>query len=88
LERAELIEKIRAAVQDSTRAIARLSAADLVKKYNIQGYGVTGYEAIIHVTTHFGYHTGQIIYVTKMKRGKDLGFTKLPAPSAKKKPRP
>jgi hypothetical protein len=31
------------------------------------------------------YHSGQIAYVAKMKRGKDLGFTKLPAMPAKKK---
>jgi uncharacterized damage-inducible protein DinB len=88
LERTELIEKISGAVRDSSRVIARLSEADLVKHYDIQGYAVTGYEAVIHVTTHFGYHAGQIIYVAKMKRGKDLGFTKLPALPGKKKPRP
>jgi len=30
------------------------------------------------VYEHFSYHAGQIIYLTKLKRGKDLRFTRLP----------
>ncbi|HEY6465014.1 MAG TPA: DUF1572 family protein [Candidatus Acidoferrales bacterium] len=87
IPRAELIEKLRAAVREASKVIHGLSARDLVKEYSIQGFRVTGYEAAIHVTTHIAYHAGQIIYVAKMKRGKDLGFTKLPALPAKKKAR-
>ena len=48
------------------------------KKFEIQGYTVTGLDAAFHVTEHFGYHTGQIIYITKLKRARDLRFTRLP----------
>jgi uncharacterized damage-inducible protein DinB len=82
-----LIEKIETSVREASRVIAKLSASDLAKPFSIQGYSVTGYEAVIHVTTHFAYHAGQIIYFTKMRRAKDLGFTKLPPLPAKKKPR-
>ena len=37
-----------------------------------------------HVTEHFGYHTGQIIYITKLKRAQDLRFTRLPVIKKKK----
>jgi uncharacterized damage-inducible protein DinB len=84
IARAELIEKLRATVREASNVIRRLAAKDLVKEYNVQGYRVTGYEASIHVTTHISYHAGQIIYVAKMKRGKDLGFTKLPRLPGKK----
>jgi hypothetical protein len=30
------------------------------------------------VVEHFAYHTGQIVFVTKLLRGEDLGFTRLP----------
>jgi uncharacterized damage-inducible protein DinB len=84
LPRGELIGKLRGTVREASRVIARLSAADLTRKYGIQGYRVTGYEAAFHVATHFTYHAGQIIYVAKMKRAKDLGFTKLPPPPKKR----
>jgi uncharacterized damage-inducible protein DinB len=85
IPRAELVEKIETVVKEASRVIAKLSPADLMKKYSIQGFGVSGYEAVIHVTTHVAYHAGQIVYVAKMKRAKDLGFTKLPPLPAKKK---
>ena len=87
IPREELIEKLRVTVRKATQVIKAMSAADLLHSYGIQGYNVTGYEAAIHVTTHFAYHAGQIIYVAKMKRAQDLGFTKLPAlPAGKKLP--
>ncbi len=45
---------------------------------DIQGFGVSGMYAVSHVAEHFAYHTGQIIFVTKWKLGKDLHFTRLP----------
>ena len=34
-------------------------------------------EAIYHVVEHFGMHTGQILYIAKLRTGKDLEFYKL-----------
>jgi uncharacterized damage-inducible protein DinB len=53
----------------------RLTAADLVKRYTIQGYErTTALEAIYHAVEHFGMHHGQILYITKLLAGGDLGF--------------
>ena len=35
---------------------------------------MTGFEAIYHVVEHFSMHYGQILYVTKLITGQDLGF--------------
>ena len=34
----------------------------------------SGLGAIFHVVEHFSYHTGQIIYITKMRTEEDLQF--------------
>ena len=31
-------------------------------------------QAIYHAVEHFGMHTGQIIYIAKLRSGSDLGF--------------
>jgi uncharacterized damage-inducible protein DinB len=55
--------------------LSRLDSADLVKTYTIQGYeAVTGLEAIYHAVEHFAMHHGQILYITKLLKGADLGF--------------
>jgi hypothetical protein len=46
----------------------------LLARYEIQGYSVTGLEAVYHVVDHFGMHYGQILYIAKSLTGKDLGF--------------
>jgi hypothetical protein len=30
--------------------------------------------AVYHVVEHFGMHYGQILYITKLVQGRDLGF--------------
>ena len=58
--------------------LAGLSDDSLARKHTIQGLHVTGLEAVFHVSEHFSYHTGQIVYITKLKRSRDLRFTRLP----------
>jgi uncharacterized damage-inducible protein DinB len=78
IPREVLVKQLRGTVRDACRVLAQLSDDSLPRKYIIQGYRVTGLDAVFHVTEHFGYHTGQIIYITKLKRAQDLGFTHLP----------
>ena len=69
-----LIEKLNATIQEAADVLARLSYEDLLTRFEIQGYNVTGLEAVYQVVEHFGLHYGQIIYATKLQRGEDLGF--------------
>jgi len=80
-----LIGRLKKTVEEACQTISRFPAEALSREFDIQGYRVSGLVAIAHVYEHFGYHTGQIIYVAKLKGGKDLGFTRLPA--AKPAPR-
>jgi uncharacterized damage-inducible protein DinB len=83
ISRRELIERLKGMVAEACRVIANISSHDLGRKYRIQGFRVTGFSAIAHVTEHFAYHTGQIIYATKLQLGADLGFTCLPGDKRK-----
>jgi uncharacterized damage-inducible protein DinB len=72
----ELLEKLHATIQEAVQVINRLSEADLIARYEIQGYNVYGLEAVYQVIEHFGLHYGQIAYITKMLRDEDPGFYK------------
>jgi uncharacterized damage-inducible protein DinB len=82
--RRELVARLRRTVGEARRILRRLTAADLKRKHIIQGFHVTGIEAVSHVYEHFSHHAGQIIYITKMKKAKNLRLTKLPAIKKKK----
>jgi uncharacterized damage-inducible protein DinB len=82
IARDALRDELQRTVKESCAVLARLKPGDLTRRYRIQQYDVTGYQAAAQVEEHVAYHLGQIIYVTKLKRGKDLGFTRLPSASS------
>jgi uncharacterized damage-inducible protein DinB len=78
IPRRALLARLHRTVGEACRVLTRLSASDLAHTYSIQGFQVTGLEAVYSVTEHFSHHAGQIILVTKLLRGKSLDFTYLP----------
>jgi uncharacterized damage-inducible protein DinB len=76
--RRALVIRLRRAVVEAARVLEGLGTQELIRAYSIQGFDVTGLEAVAHVVDHFAYHTGQIIFITKLRLGEDLGFTRLP----------
>ncbi|HYR90020.1 MAG TPA: DUF1572 family protein [Terriglobia bacterium] len=69
-----LLEKIGTTLKDASDVLASLTEADLLTTFHIQGYTVNGLQAVYQVVEHFGRHQGQIVYITKLLRGEDLGF--------------
>jgi len=73
-EPAELSELLSARVAEVTAIIRAVPAARLTERITPQGHDVTVLEAIAHVVEHFAMHTGQVIFLTKMLTGQDLGY--------------
>ena len=78
LSRGALGTRLRRTVTEAGKVLEELDAHKLTRVYSIQGFRVKGLEAVVHVVEHFAYHTGQIIYITKLRLGEDLRFTRLP----------
>src|SRR6267143_1357084 len=74
IPRAQLLAQLGATMQEASAVLSRLVEADLLRTLQIQGYTVTGVEAVYQVVEHFALHYGQIVYITKLVRGEDLGF--------------
>jgi len=69
-----LLERLGATLDEAAKVLVRLTPDELAATYHIQGYTVKGLDAIYQVVEHFGLHYGQVLYITKMLRGEDLGF--------------
>jgi len=69
-----LLQKLIATIEEAKRIIQNVSEVELLKKRKVQGYIYSGLGIIIHVTEHYSYHTGQIIFWTKLLKNKDLNF--------------
>ena len=69
-----LIEKLEMTLREADKVLGHLDPKNLLEIKHIQRYDVTFLDAISHVVEHFAQHLGQIIYITKLKKGIDLKF--------------
>lgn len=69
-----LLDKISVTVARATGIIKNLDEKALMKTYSVQGFTLSGVGILIHVTEHYSYHTGQIVFHTKALKNKDMGF--------------
>ena len=76
LSASDLLDRLGQTIDEAAKVLARLTPEELLSTWQIQGYTVSGLAAVYQVVEHFGLHYGQIIYITKMQEGRDLGFYK------------
>jgi uncharacterized damage-inducible protein DinB len=69
--------KLQDAVAEASQVLESFPAERLLEKRRIQGFDNTALQAIFHVVEHFSLHTGQIIYITKLREARDLKFYNL-----------
>lgn len=75
IPRDELIARLGATVQHAGQMLERLAETELLATYQIQGFTVSGLQAVYQVIEHFALHYGQILYITKQLKAEDLGHT-------------
>jgi len=69
-----LLDRLGSTMEQARLVLDRLTHADLVARYEIQGYHVSGLDAVYQVVEHFGLHYGQVVYIAKSLVDADLGF--------------
>ena len=74
VSKAELIAGIEATVVEVDRVLGHLPVKELLERFPVQVYSTSRLQAVYHVVEHFSYHLGQILYIYKMRSGKDPGF--------------
>jgi uncharacterized damage-inducible protein DinB len=74
LPKEKLIATIDSTVFDVDKLLSRLPTSTLLQRFPVQGYNPSRLEAIYHVVEHFSYHLGQILYIYKLRTGRDPGF--------------
>ncbi len=74
LPREALLRELERVVRSAVEIVGKLTPSELSAGHEIQGYAVTGLTAVFHVTEHFSFHTGQIVYATKLLRNVDLSL--------------
>ena len=74
ISKTSLINILSNTIEESKKAINKLSVENLLKTRKVQVYTLSGIGCLIHAVEHFSYHTGQIALLTKNITNNDLGF--------------
>lgn len=69
-----LITDFKATVDQAISVIQQAPKEEFLRKRYVQGQEHDGIGIVIHVTEHLSYHTGQIAFWVKYRKGKDLDF--------------
>lgn len=70
----ELLKMLNATVEKAIEIIKSINEEDLIRIRSVQGFEMSGVGILIHVTEHYSYHTGQIIFWTKLLKNKSFNF--------------
>jgi uncharacterized damage-inducible protein DinB len=79
LSKAEVLALFEQTMQEVDDVLAGLDLSTLDQVRRIQGRDVTVLDAIYHVVEHVSMHTGQILFIAKMRSGEDLGLWRVGA---------
>lgn len=72
--RVELFKKLASTVAQATEIVSKINPDQMLTRHSVQGFDLSTIGIVIHVVEHYSYHTGQIIYWTKLLKEKDLAF--------------
>lgn len=70
----ELYQVLHATVSKADAVLEQLKVEELGRRCRIQGLDVSVQQAVYHVVEHFSGHVGQLIYIAKLRTGRDLGL--------------
>ena len=66
IPRNELVTRLNSVIRNVDEVLGELNEERLTQHNDSTEFKMANYLLILYMTTHFGLHTGQIIYVTKM----------------------
>ena len=70
----ELKTRLKKLKEEVVEVVNSVSAEQLMEHRSIQGFETSVLGALFHVVEHFSYHFGQITYLVKSVKNKDLGY--------------
>ena len=77
LSKQEAWKRLEETVRQAVGVLRGMDPKELLRERPIQKYHPTGLQAVFHVVEHFSYHTGQIVFATKLYKHADTKFYNL-----------
>ena len=70
----QMMTALETTIAAAKEALSSSNALQWTRNQTIQGFQLSGAEAVMHAVEHFAYHTGQVAFWVKLNTQKDLAF--------------
>jgi uncharacterized damage-inducible protein DinB len=74
IPKGQLLSKLSSTLKEVNEVLAQIEPSQLQKKTQMYNAEVTWMFVLYHMVEHFSMHAGQILMITKLRTGKDLGL--------------
>lgn len=78
---AQLIQMLEGTAKEVRQTLDRVTPEELVRIRTIQGFDVSGIQAVVESIAHFRGHTQEITHMTRIMLGESYKFDFVPAPN-------
>ena len=79
----ELLTRVAEVVAEARAVMKGVTDDELLRVRRVQGYDVTGLQAIVHSISHFRGHTQEIVHMTRCQLGDSYQFDFVPSAAQK-----
>lgn len=69
-----LLAGLKQTIAEAKEVMAELTDEQLLAKRSVQGFHYTGVANLVHVTEHYSYHVGQMVFWVKALKDMDMKF--------------
>lgn len=73
-DKAALLIQITAIINEAAQIVDNAPTAALLQERMVQGFRFSGLGVVLHAVEHLSYHVGQIAYLTKLRKDRQVGL--------------
>ncbi|MEL7426554.1 MAG: DinB family protein [Bacteroidota bacterium] len=70
----QLLQLISGIIDQASAVVQNTDEAELLRIRQVQGFSFSGIGVVLHAVEHLSYHTGQIAYLTKLRKDQQVGL--------------
>jgi uncharacterized damage-inducible protein DinB len=73
-DKAALWKKMANTIEEACRVVTATSQEEMLRERMVQGFQFSGVGVALHAVEHLSYHTGQVAYLVKLLKDRQIGL--------------
>lgn len=74
LSKSEIWQQMSMTIEAAVSVVTNTSESEMMRERMVQGFSFTGLGVALHAVEHLSYHTGQVAYLVKLLKDRQVGL--------------